>query len=553
MKVYEALADALAREGTTQLFGLMGDANMSLWSVLARDGPVEILAARNEAGAVAMADGYFRGSGNPGVATVTCGPGLTQIGTSLMAAARNRSALVIVTGEWPGHSPNQLQVMDQRRFVESCETAYVSVNRAETLARDVAQAFNLARRGPGPVVLSVPNDLQDTELTGDWTYTASTELAPIRTVAPNADHIEMLVTALAKARRPILLIGRGAVLSAAQGEVLAIGKRIGALLGTTLQAKGAMSDQPWSIGLVGGYSSALTETLCGEADLVLGIGAEVGHYTSWAGTLFPDARLIRIDSGPERAAVPAATGDYIRADAKRTLATALTTLTQNEIRNEGFRTAKTRAQLDTRSNLLPAATDGLDPRRVAAKLGGILTKKSMLTCGVGHFQGFVAMYMPVPSGTPVEFSSQFGAVGQTLPLAIGIVEAHPSKRHLVIEGDGSLMMNIQELDTAVRSGANVTLVVWNDCGYGAEAQRLPGKGFSPETATWTSPDFVTIARGFGGAGVLVDTEAALDAALSKAKSVTGLFLIDLRVSQSERSDTYRKLFYGESNVTPLLR
>ena len=118
MKVYEAIAQALIAEHDGPIFGLMGDGNMSLWGALGREPRAKMQSARNEAGAVAMADGYFRGCGKLGIATVTCGPGLTQVGTSLMAAARNRSAIIVITGEMPQGSKSKLQSMDQRRFVE---------------------------------------------------------------------------------------------------------------------------------------------------------------------------------------------------------------------------------------------------------------------------------------------------------------------------------------------------------------------------------------------------------------------------------------------------
>ena len=550
MKVHEAVAEALAAEGADTIFGLMGDANMSLWSVLLARGLARVQSARNEAGAVAMADGYHRATGRVGVATVTCGPGLTQTGTSLMAAARNRSALVVVTGDWPGHLPNTLQSMDQRRFVEACEARYVPAIGGAALAREVAGAFYLARRDYAPVVLSIRNDIQERAVEGAWRYTPSDAFLPPEAPGPSEEDVAWLIDALRAARRPLLLAGRGARISGARDAVLALGERTGALLGTTLQAKGMFADQPWSVGIVGGYASAVTEELCAEADLVLGVGAEIGHYTSWGGTLFPQATVVRIDPAPPPAAIPAAPARLIRADARRTLQRALEAL-GNRTR-PGLRTDETRSRLEARPEMRPEADGGLDPRRLARRLGALLEPGVTLTCGVGHFQGFVAMYMPVPAGIPVEFSSQFGAVGQTLPLGIGAAMGRPDLRHLIIEGDGSLLMNIQELDTAAQAGVPITLAVWNDSGYGAEAQRLPGKGFPAAPATWTSPDFAAIARGFGGEGVTVRDADALAPALEAARRARGLFLIDLRVAQSERSDTYRKLYYGEPNLSPLL-
>ncbi len=552
MKVFEAAADALAMEGVETIFGLMGDGNMSLWSTIVARGSATIYSGRNEAGVIAMADGYFRATGDVGVATVTCGPGLTQIGTSLMAAARNRSALVVVTGEIPPHAINKLQSMDQRRFVELCCTRYLSVTGGPGLAREIAQAFYIARLESCPVVLNLRNDIQEEEFKHDWLYQSSQELLPDPAPAPAEEDVNKLYDALLAAERPIILAGRGARLSGAQTAIRDLAERTGALLGTSLQAKGMFSDGEWSVGIVGGYSSAVTEDICKSADLVIGVGAEIGHYTSWGGTLFPEAKVVRIDTAAPPDDIPAAPGLHVRADARKTVEAVLKAAEERQVRRTGYRTPETRRTLRQKPEPFPAPDEGLDPRALARRLGNLLPEDAMVTCGVGHFQGFVAMYMPVRPGTEMEFSSQFGAVGQTLPVALGIGVARPGRRHLVIEGDGSLMMNMQELETAARYGIPTVLVVWNDSGYGAEAQRLPMKGFSPEPAQWNSPDFVTLARAFGGDGVTLTDLADLDDAVTRGMKAEGLFVIDARVSKTETSDSYRKLYQGELNRTPLL-
>ena len=549
MKVFEALAEALRAEGVKTLFGLMGDANMSLWSVLLARGIAQIHSARNEAGAVAMADGYHRATGRVGVATVTCGPGLTQIGTSLMAASRNRSAIVIVTGEWPVNSPNDLQVMDQRRFVEACEARYVAARPGPRLAQDIASAFCMAQLRRCPVVLAVPNELQDAEFTGNWHYVPSVERLPAAATTASAQDTALLVQALRDARHPILLAGRGARQARARQQIIDLAERTGALLGTTLQVRGMFSEHPWSMGLIGGYGSAATTELCGQADLVIGIGARIEHYTSWGGTLFPQARVIRIDNADPPVDLSQTPGTYIRGDAAQVLDQVLYELA--EVRpTTGFRTNQTKALLTVPGAAHREAQGGLDPRMAALRLSELLDKECRLTCGVGHFQGFAVNYMTLPQNIDVEYSVQFGAVGQTLPLAIGIGAANPHQRHVVIEGDGSLLMNIQELDLATTSGLPMTLIVWNDGGYGAEAHRLPGKGFSAAPATWKSPDFVAIARGFGADGMRVESWDDLNAAMQRARETSGLFLIDLRISPQETSDTYLKNFYAKPNQSP---
>ena len=549
LKVYQALAEAVRAEGVDTIFGLMGDANMALWSEIVARRIASVHSARNEAGAVAMADGYFRATGRTGVATVTCGPGLTQIGTSLVAAARNRSALVLLTGEWPGNSPNDLQCFDQRRFIEACEAGYAEATDDAAMPRRIASAFREARVRRRPVVLCVGNAAQARDYRLPWRYRPSAADLP-GPLSPAPEDVAMLAEALRGAARPILLAGRGARRAGARPAILHLAERVGALLGTTLQVKGMFAATEWSMGLVGGYGSAATAEICVGADLVVGIGARIGHYTSWGDTLFPQARVIRIDDAEPPADMPLTPGAFVQGDARLTLEAVAAALDPTP--RQGFRTPETSARLVPGRSAAPAATDGLDPRETARRLSALLERGSRLTCGVGHFQGFVVNYMTLPEDIEVEYVTAFGAVGQTLPVALGIGLATAPTRHLVIEGDGSLMMNIQELDLTATCGRPMTLAIWNDCGYGAEAQRLPLHGFPAGPATWPSPDFAAIARAYGGQGRTVRTFADLDRALDEARKAPGLYLMDLRVSPSAMSDTYAKNFTGAGNAAPFM-
>jgi acetolactate synthase I/II/III large subunit len=154
----------------------------------------------------------------------------------------------------------------------------------------------------------------------------------------------------------------------------------------------------------------------------------------------------------------------------------------------------------------------------------------------------------------MQFSLQFGAVGQTLPVAFGIGAANPKRPHIVIEGDGSLMMNLQELDTVVRYKQQMVLIVWNDVGFGAEVHKLRAKGFEPTLGAWeTSPDFVALAKAFGGDGVKLAKEDDIGDAVKNGLAKGGLFLIDARVSPTSVSDAYQKIHFGQPNRAPLLR
>jgi acetolactate synthase-1/2/3 large subunit len=552
MKVYEAIADALLAEGCDNLFGLMGDGNMWLWSALAKK-HAKIISARHEAAAVSMADGYSRTTGKVGVAMVTCGPGLTQLGTVLIIAARNRSQLVVVTGEINPGAKNKTQSMDQKRFTEACSARFHTVTSIDNMAEEIAEAFYAARVHRVPVVLNLNMHLQEQDFDWDFDYRPSTQFLPPRVENPSPDLLAPVVEKLAAAKRPVIIAGKGAMASKAREEIIKLADRVGALLATSLQGKGYFAGQPWDIGIAGAFASEPSERLLADADFVLGVGAELGYYTTEGGLLFPTAEVARIDIKPMPEEIGVIPGLYIQGDARKTVAALSEALESRQVRNEGFRNSETRAVLDAPAHRFDPPTDGLDPRAAAGYLARGIPKGALVTCGAGHFFSFPAMYMALPEGAEIQFSYQFGAVGQGLPLAIGTGAGNPGRPHIVIEGDGSMLFHIQELDTVTRFKLQMVLIVWNDGGYGAEVHKLVPKGFEMGQAHWDSPDFVAIAKAFGGDGVLLNTEADLPAAVAEGLRKGGLYLIDVRVSPTEFSDPHGKVYYGVPSKAPLLR
>jgi acetolactate synthase-1/2/3 large subunit len=553
MKVYEAIAETLVAEGCNELFGLMGDGNMSLWGALGTRGDVKITSARHEAAAVSMADGYSRTTGKVGVAMVTCGPGLTQIGTSVMIAVRNKSQLVVVVGEIPQGAKNKTQTMDQRRFSEACGARFHTITSADNMGEEIAEAFYAARVHRVPVVLNLPMDLQEKSFDWDFDYRASTQFLPPRVENPSPDLLAPVIEKLIAAERPVIIAGKGAMASKAKDEILKLADRVGALLATSLQGKGFFAGQPWDLGIAGSFATAPAEKLLADADFVLGVGAELGYYTTEGGLLFPSAEVARIDIKPLPEEIGVIPGLYVQGDARKSVAAINEALESRQVRKEGFRNAETQAVLNETPHVFPTPADGLDPRALASHLSAALPKGVLVTCGAGHFFSFPAMYMGLPEGAEIQFSYQFGAVGQGLPLAIGTGTGNPGRPHVAIEGDGSMMFNLQELETVTRHKLQMVLIVWNDGGYGAEVHKLKVKGFDPALAQWVSPDFVAIAKAFGGDGVKLSKESEMGAAVAEGLRKGGLFLIDARVSPSVPSDPYDKVHNGVENRAPLLR
>ena len=550
MKVSEAIAAAVAAESRTA-FGLMGDGNIPLWGPMVKAG-IEMFSARNEAAAVSMADGYARVTGTVGICTITWGPGLTQIGTSLVAAARNRTPMVLLVPEPPAGFKNNLQTFDHQRFVESCETKYLRLSKPDNLAEEVAEAFYLARTTSSPVMLGMYVDMLDKKLEWDLEYQPSSDFVPAPQAASQAE-IEKVVDELLAAERPVIVAGRGAKISGARDAIVQAADRAGALLATSLQAKGLFQGHAYDIGIAGSFASRPTEELFAQADYVLGFGAELGYYTSEGGLLFPSAKVTRIDHLAATPGIGIVPGRYVRGDAKLSAQEIAASLERRKSQREGFRNAETRKTLAAPAHVFDKPTDGLDPRQLMRELSKALPRGAKVTCGVGHYFGFVGMYLALPEGGDIQFSSQFGAVGQALGIALGMSCADRSQPRIFIEGDGSLLFHIQELDTVSRYKLPMVLVLLNDAGYGAEVWKLKTQGHDPQLARWHAVDYVAIAKAFGGNGVLLEKEADLPAAVARGLKQGGLFLIDCRISPTTLSDPYLKIHQGSENRAPLLR
>ena len=361
MKAYEAIAQSLKAEGMTDFFGLMGDGNMWLWGALCRDPSIKAYSTRHESMAVSAADGYARTTGKVGVCMVTCGPGLTQCGTSLIAAWRGRTPVVLIAGEIQQGAKNKTQSMDQRRFAEASYARFHTVTSLDNMAEEIAEAFYAARVHRVPVVLNLPMDLQEKEIDWDYEYRPSTDLIA--------------------AERPIIIAGRGARAAGAKDAIIELAERTGALLATSLQGKGYFAGHPWDIGIAGAFASSPSEQLLAEADFVVGVGAELGYYTTEGGLLFPSAEVARIDikAAPEEIGI--IPGLYVQGDGLKTVAAINEALASRQVRKEGFRNSSTRAILDAPAYRHEPPADGIDPRALAGHLGAALPKGLLLTCG----------------------------------------------------------------------------------------------------------------------------------------------------------------------------
>ncbi|NND49241.1 MAG: thiamine pyrophosphate-binding protein, partial [Rhizobiales bacterium] len=316
--IYQALADAFAGEGVDTFFTLMGDANMH-WStaMLGIDG-MRMFHVRHEHCACAMAMGYWSATGRVGVASTTSGPGFSQIMTALTTAVRGRVPLVIFAGEAPAKVKWYVQEADQAAFAKACGAYYIRMLAPSRLHQYVREAFYIARHERQPVVIGMPYDLQKEPAPDLGPYVGSSSLVPeLTTPVPDPAQMDAIADKLAAATCPVILAGNGVIAADAASEVEALAERSGAIIATTLMARGLYDDNPFSIGVSGGYARQVAREIGEKTDQVVAIGASMTYYTVDGGRMYPDAEIAQIDIEPLGLRHGAQVGGiYARADAK---------------------------------------------------------------------------------------------------------------------------------------------------------------------------------------------------------------------------------------------
>jgi thiamine pyrophosphate-dependent acetolactate synthase large subunit-like protein len=507
LPIYEMLAQTFASEGVDTLFNLMGDGNMHWATAMAHIDGMRVYHARHEHCACAMAMGYYSATGKTGVASVTCGPGVTQITTALSTATRARIPLVVFAGESPIDAKWYNQAIDQAPVVASTGAHYVRAHSAKLMHEYVREAFYVARYKRRPTVLGVPYDLQKAPYAGSPKYKPSAAYIPAPgRMPPNPETLAQVVDKILAAQQPIIIAGRGAVQSGAQAAIEELAEASGALLATTLPGRGMFDHNPFSVGVAGGFASDVAREMFAQADLVIAIGASLTYYTVDGGALFPKAFVVQIDERPLGLRDGMLAGDlFVKADAKAGVEALTHALRKRDVGTTGYRSeqiAERIAKTPIDSAEFSIAPDTFDPRSVITELDAVIPKDWDMVSGSGH-QSFFQTHMRGRRPENFHVLREFGAIGNSLSIAMGVAAARRNGKVVLIEGDGSLLMHIQELETIKRHGLKLLICVLNDGAYGAEIHKLRQDGIDDSGAIFGRTDFASIAKGFGLRGTNV--------------------------------------------------
>jgi thiamine pyrophosphate-dependent acetolactate synthase large subunit-like protein len=546
--VAEAVGRALAQRGPRHVFGLIGSGNFVVSNAMVAGG-ASFVAARHEGGAISMADAYAQVSGQVGVCSVHQGPGLTNTMTGLTEAAKSRTPLLVLAADTASAAIRSNFRIAQDQLVTSVGAVAERLHSPETAVADAVRALRRARVERRPVVLMMPLDIQAAAC--PESHDPPVEPRSVRPTRPAAAAIAEAADLLVRARRPLIIAGRGARLAAAREPLEELAETLNALLATSAVANGLFARNPWALGISGGFASPTGAELIGDADVVLAAGAALNMWTTRHGRLLsPNASVIQIDHdadaiGAHQRADVAVVGDV--GEAARAL---VAELGRREYAGSGWRTADLAERLTRgawQSTPFTDASDAahIDPRALSAALDALLPDERTVAIDSGHFMGYPAMYLRVPDEHAFVFTQAFQAVGLGLASAIGAAVARPDRLTLAALGDGGALLGLPDLETVARLGLRMLIVVYNDAAYGAEVHHFAPHGHPLDLVRFPDVDFAALGRAVGLRGATVRCANDLQAVTDwLASGATPGLVLDAKVVPTVVAEWLEEAFRG---------
>lgn len=519
--VSQALADTLAQH-CDHCFGLIGNANSHFTSAWTESG-FGYSSVRHESAAVGAADAFHRAGGGLAIATATCGAGFTNALTTLAEARVARIPLIFVVGTHPAR-PRPFD-LDQAALLDALDVCYRTVT-PESALHDASFAVQHALSSRQPVVLLLPYDIQEAPVANVTAEVQPANQEHLHSFRP--EWLETTATSLADelqgARRPLIIAGRGVLLSETAELVRRIGDSVGALFMHSAMARHVLSS-PWLMGTVGGFAHAWQVELARQADLVLFLGASFNAFQNRGGNMFaPDAKIIQVVDEPHPAAQPSVTPLLAKLEELLPLlAGQLEGAPGSPAQHsedaamggaQGASLSTWRAELKTLPTTsevqsLTCADGQLDPRACLQYLNRILPEQRAVCTDGGHFLGWVPKYLDVPGPQQqVIVGTAIQSIGLGMGSLVGLAAARPEDYCVLVAGDGGGTMGIADLPAAIeqlRRGRGGCVVFINDAAYGAELHQFGDAGLDTSSMEIADYDFAAVGRAYGAEGFSVRT------------------------------------------------
>ncbi|MDF4818215.1 acetolactate synthase 3 large subunit [Vibrio parahaemolyticus] len=543
----EMVVQSLIEENVEQIFGYPGGSVLDIYDALhAKTDQIKHVLVRHEQAATHMADGYARATGKPGVVLVCSGPGATNTITGIATAYMDSIPMIVISG----NVPNSLIGNDA---FQECDIVGVSrpvvkhsflVKKAEDIPETIKKAFYISTTGrPGPVVIDLPKDVMNPQIKLPYQYPESISMRSYKpTTSGHKGQIKKALKSLIEAKKPVLYVGGGAVISGAHEHILELADKLNLPVVSTLMGLGVFpGTHKNSLGMLGMHGTYEANMAMHEADLIFGIGVRFDDRTTNNLEKYcPNAKVMHIDIDPSSISKNVKVDLPIVGSAEKVLTTMLGLLAEQDCGNDEAAITKwwddIQVWRDRQCLSYETSSDRIKPQQVIETLHKLTNGDAYVASDVGQHQMFAALYYPFNKPRRWINSGGLGTMGFGLPAGMGVKFAMPEEEVVVVTGDGSIQMNIQELSTAMQYDIPVKIINLNNrfLGMVKQWQDIIYQGRHSNSYMSSVPDFAAIAEAYGHVGIRIETPDQLEEGLQKALDMKDrLVFVDINVDETE--------------------
>ncbi|PHM52285.1 acetolactate synthase 3 large subunit [Xenorhabdus sp. KK7.4] len=545
----EMVVRSLIDQGVEHVFGYPGGAVLDIYDALHTIGGIEHILVRHEQGAVHMADGYTRSTGQTGVVLVTSGPGATNAITGIATAYMDSIPMVVLSGQVASSliGNDAFQECDMVGISRPIVKHSFLVKKAEDIPNIIKKAFYLAASGrPGPVVIDFPKDTVNPALKFPYIYPEKINMRSYNpTIQGHKGQIKRALKALQEAKKPVLYVGGGAINSDCSAELLKLAEFLRLPVTSSLMGLGAFpATHQQSLGMLGMHGTFEANKAMHNADIILAVGVRFDdRTTNNLAKYCPQATVLHIDIDPTSISKTVTADIPIVGDAKQVLGQMVELLDTTESSQDpdaikdwwlSVEQWRNRKCLD-----YDRASPKIKPQAVIEALYRLTKGDAYIASDVGQHQMFAALHYPFDKPRRWINSGGLGTMGFGLPAALGVKLANPAATVICVTGDGSIQMNIQELSTALQYGLPVLVLNLNNrfLGMVKQIQDIIYAGRHSQSYMESLPDFVRLAEAYGHIGVSIQSYDELESKLAQAlREVTEnqrLVFVDVTVDETE--------------------
>ncbi|RLB72855.1 MAG: biosynthetic-type acetolactate synthase large subunit [Deltaproteobacteria bacterium] len=540
----QILLESLKLEGVDTIFGYPGGAVINIYDDL-YESPINHVLTRHEQAAVHAADGYARCTGKVGVVVATSGPGATNTVTGIATAYMDSIPMVIICGQVPTPliGNDAFQEADMCGITRPCTKHNYLVKDIRDLARTIKEAFYIARTGrPGPVLIDLPKDIQVTK--HKFSYPDKVSLRGYKpTYSGNSRQIEKAAKMILAARKPVLYVGGGITLAAAEDELLKLAEQTQIPVTTTLMAMAAFPQRhPLALGMLGMHGTFYANMSVTECDLLIAVGSRFDdRVTGRIDSFAEKAKIIHVDVDPTSIGKNVDVDLPIVGDLKDVLGKLLGILSQKSelVEDSVESTEEWRTMIYEWKERHPmtyrSSKSVIKPQYVIEKISEMTDEDAIITTEVGQHQMWAAQFFTFRQPRTFLTSGGLGTMGFGLPSALGAQVAFPDRQVIDISGDGSFQMNSQELATLVQYQLPVKIAILNNnyLGMVRQWQQMFFEKRYSQTVMELPIDFIKLAEAYGATGLQATKVDEVEATIKQALETPGPVLMNFKVSREE--------------------